>query len=73
MEAGFSENSEGDYNGFFSGSENGMVHQWSWENSTPKSSVQISPDGLTADLLLSTKGMVVSSGRTWNSLHKVEY
>jgi WD40 repeat protein len=73
VEMDFSKNSRGDIDGFFIGSENGLVHRFSLLSQSPISSLPVSDQGQTADLLIVKNQCLYVSGRSWASVHRIAY
>lgn len=73
VELDFSKNSKGDIDGFFVGSENGMIHRYSLLNQSPVDSLMVNEQSQTADLLIVKDQCLYASGRSWFSVHKIAF
>lgn len=73
VETAMSSNLRGDLDGFFIGSENGLLHRFDFLQETPIDSLAINTDGQTVDLVLQSSNCLFVSGRAWQSVVKVTY
>lgn len=69
----FTEDTRGDIDGFIIGSESGTIHRFSMLHDRPIDSVTVNDGDQTTDLMIVHGDCVYVSGRSWSSVHRVNY
>lgn len=72
LDLGFTFDVQGDISGFMSGSEDGYLHLFEFDEATPRESLLLSTERQTLDLMVTEKGRAFVAGRSTSGLMRVD-